>query len=186
MQLQAQHTSGQLTMSTELNHTTGVLEEGGRLLQLSPLLTPSKRPQGADKDLLRDSSLSTLRKYHELLMVSSHISEKQHVNGTRQMEARTTKWLRHHNSHHLTSSSHLCSKNFLRAAQHSFICKNSEVTKGLLPIPVLTTDPHGIQLAPLTYFRIVFQENPLDFCPKSSLTHSSKCLHPYWVRQSQG
>lgn len=98
MQLRAQHTSGQLTTSTELNHATGVFEGGGRLLQLSPLLTPSKRPQGADKDLLRESSLSTLKKYHELLMASSHISEKQHVNGTRQMEERATKWLRHHNS----------------------------------------------------------------------------------------
>lgn len=94
-QLPAQHTSGQLTTSAELNPATGVFEEAGRLLQLSPLLTPSKGPQGADKDLLRDSSLFTLKKYHELLMASSHISEKQHVNGTRQTEARATKWLRH-------------------------------------------------------------------------------------------
>lgn len=98
MQLWAQHTSGQLTMSIELNHATGVFEEAGRLLQLSPLLTPSKGPQGADKDLLRHSSLFILKKYHELLMASSHISEKQHVNGTRQREARAAKWLRHQNS----------------------------------------------------------------------------------------
>lgn len=80
----------------------------------------------------------------------------------------------------------ICSKNCLRTTQHSFTDKDSGVTKGLLPISVLTTDPYGTQLALFNLLLVIFQEKPLDFCPKSSLTQNSKCLYPYRVRQSQG
>lgn len=34
--------------------------------------------------------------------------------------------------------------------------------------------------------RFIFQEKPLECRPKVSPTQNSKCLYPYWVRQSQG